>query len=284
MKRDQFWILDGHGLIFRAIFSPGAPLTSPVTREPTRGTYIFTRRLLSLVEEHKPAYLAMAMDAPRSTTFRRMEYPPYKANRDGTELPEDATIQLERIKQIVKVLGVPMIGADTFEADDVIATLADICAGKQVEVVICSADKDMNQLITRDVRQYDPNKEAWIDEKAAAEKWGVPIDRILDVQTLAGDSTDGVPGVRGIGIKTAVELVTQYGGLGGVLHAAQQGELTPARSKAILAADLNLCRRLVELRRDVPTLGWKARDLEFDKLDTQAALPLFRKLGMQSLL
>lgn len=282
MKRDQFWILDGHGLIYRAIFGPGAPLTAPGSGEPTRGTYSFTRTLISLVRDYSPAYLAIAMDAPRGTTFRRKLFPGYKANRDESEIPEEVPIQLRRIRQLVEALGIPAIEVPTFEADDVIATLADLCASEEVEVVVASADKDLNQLVGPDVRQYDPAKGTWLNEPRVEEKWGVSVDRLVDVMTLAGDSGDAVPGVPGIGLATAVKLVNEYGSVEEIVRRAE--ELTPAKRKAILGADLRLCRQLVELRRDVPLEGWTTRDLEFDGLDTKAAMPLFRKLGFQSLL
>lgn len=278
-SRDQLFIVDGHSMIFRAVFKHGPPLTSP-DGEPTRGTYYFCRMLFALVDDHRPAYLAMAVDAPRKSTWRRALYPPYKMKRDDLgPPPEEVIIQMTRIKEIVKALGVPIIGAPGFEADDVIASLVDVCASDEVECVVCTRDKDLHQLVGPRCRVFDPQESEWCDEAKVLERWGVPPHQVVEVQTLAGDTIDNVPGVPGIGLKKALALVQRFGSVDAIMEAAET--LTPAVQRALRAADLKLCRQLVELRRDVP-LDISPAELEFNGFNMKRARPLFRQLGFKA--
>jgi 5'-3' exonuclease len=279
--RDQFWILDGHALIYRALFRPGAPLSAPGTGEPTRGTYTFLSMLFAMVERYEPAYLAIALDAPRTSTFRRKLFPAYKANRDSDPLDDASIIQLKRIREIIPLLGVATLEVDGFEADDVIGSLVEVCASDAVECVVASSDKDLHQLVGPNVRQFDPMKEEWIDEERVLERWGVPPAQVIDVQALMGDTTDNLPGVPGIGAKYATKAIQDYGSLEGLL--ANLDQLTKAKRDSIAAADLDLCRQLVAVRRDVP-LALRVDDLAFDGFDMAAVRPLFRRLGFRTFL
>lgn len=271
--RDRFLVLDGHGMMYRAIYRPGAPLTSP-DGEPTRGTYTFCKTLFATVESVKPAFLAVAIDAPRKSTFRREIYPPYKTNRShGDEgPPPEIMIQLRRCREIVEALGVPAIEVPTFEADDVIASLAESCASEEVEVVIGTRDKDFHQLVGPDCRLYDPADREWWDADRVEQKWGVPVDQIPEVQALAGDTSDNVPGVRGIGPKKAVAAVTAYG-------TADEAAEAMGWDREHVA----LMLKLVTLRRDVP-LSISSESLEFDGFDMHTARPVFRELGFRTFL
>ena len=281
MDRDQFWVIDGHGLIYRSIFRPGKPLTSPVTGEPTRGTHAFLKSLAAMVDRHRPAYLAMAVDAPRHSTFRSKLFEPYKAKRDEGEFPEEVGIQFTRIKQLTTLLGVPMVMVEGFEADDIMASFAKVCAGPSCEVVIASADKDLHQLVGPDVRVFDFGKEEWYDERMVEAKWGVPACKIVEVQTLMGDSTDGVPGVKGMGPKIATKLIQEHGSVEALVE--NTAALSESQAKNLACADLELCRKLVELRTDTP-LAVSPSDLEWNGFDWASAEPLLRKLGFKSFL
>tara|TARA_R100001460_G_scaffold27881_11_gene55952 strand:+ start:545 stop:1363 length:819 start_codon:yes stop_codon:yes gene_type:complete len=266
--RDKFLVLDGHGLIYRAIFRPGPPLTAP-NGEPTRGTYTFCATLFALIESLQPTYLALADDAPRKSTFRRRIWPQYKANRerDAEGPPAEIVVQTARCKQIVKALGIPVIGAPTFEADDIIASLVEVCASDEVEVVIGSRDKDLHQLVGDACRLYDPADREWWDVERVEAKWGVRVDQIAEMQALMGDPTDNVPGIKGVGEKRARDAIIQHG--------------TAAAFAEQAGHDLDhvaLMRELVTLRRDVP-LRVSASALEFDGFDMAAARPLFQSLG-----
>ena len=293
--KDKFFIIDGHGLIYRSVFRPGQPLMSP-NGEPTRGTFSFTQTLLNLIENANPAYLAVAFDPPRKNTFRRKLFPEYKGNRSKKGPPEDSVfVQSNRCQEIVETLGIPILKYEGFEADDVIATLVDICASEEVECVVISRDKDLHQLIGPSCKQYDPQDELWIDETKVMDRWRVTPDRIVDIMTLSGDPTDNVPGVPGIGPATATKLILEFGTLAALLKVVESGEfkapekgakktfLTNVRRQSIRQADMELCRQLVELRRDVP-ITLSVGDLEFNGLDIEAVKPLFAELGFYSLL
>jgi len=283
MAKSQFFIIDAHGMIYRAIHRPGKKLRAP-SGEPVRGVYTFTNMLLKLVSVRKPDYLVLATDAPRATTFRRRLYDKYKSNRpEGT----DKTLfkQVDRCREVAEALGIKTLMVPGFEADDVIASFVDTCASDEVECVVVSSDKDLNQLIGPNCRQYDDMKSLWLDAQVAAKKWGVPPDKIVEVMMLMGDATDGVPGVHGIGEIAAKKAIQRFGTVDALVEAVRRGAapLNKRQRENLLAADLKLCRQLVELRRDVP-LDVHPSELEFNGPDMAQAEPLFRELGFWSLL
>ena len=204
----SFYIIDGHAQIYRAYFAPFRDLTSP-TGEPTRATFVFTQMLLNLVEKRKPDYLAMVIDdVSEVAVFRREIHPEYKANRKSR--PDDFNPQEERVLRIVKDAGVPIFVQPRFEADDVIATMANRL-GEEFEIFLVSKDKDLRQLLNGHTKMYDPATDDVMDVAAMEAKLGYRPENAIEVQTLMGDSTDNVPGVPGVGEKTAVKLIKQYG-------------------------------------------------------------------------
>lgn len=279
MEKETFLVIDGHSLIFRAVHSPGRVLRSP-SGEPTRGTYIFCQKLFETVARLKPSYAIMAMDERRSQTFRRKMYPPYKANRPSHDQDDPSIpIQLKRIEQLVQALGIPTLMAPGFEADDVIATLASYCASPDVEVVVCTSDKDMHQIVTDDVVLHNVFDLTFDTVETVKARWGVDDpSQVLEIQNLMGDSTDNIPGVRGIGIAGAKKLISEHKDVDAVVLAAEKGKLKPSATKAILDTDLDLQRKLVALRTDVP-LDIRTSDLEFDGFTMNRARPLFLELG-----
>lgn len=276
--RDRFFVIDTHSLIYRALFKRGPPLTSS-SGEPTRGTYYFCRMLFALVDHHKPEYMALVMDAPRDSTWRRKLYPQYKMNRNKGEMDKEHLIQIKRIQQIVRMLGIAVVEEPGFEADDLIASLVDTCASDEVQCVVCTRDKDLHQLVGPNCLVFDPQEELWINEEVVFDHWGVRPDQVVEMQTLIGDRTDNVPGVRGIGPKKALELINEYGTVNGILQAKHK--LKPAVKKAFKNSDLKLCRQLVELRRDVP-LNISSSELEFNGFAMKKLRPLFRELGFKA--
>ena len=276
--RDRFFIVDTHGFMYRALYKRGAPLTSS-SGEPTRGTYYFCRMLFSLVDHHKPEYMALVLDAPRDTTWRRSIYPPYKDNRDKGAISKEHLIQIKRIQQIIRMLGIAVVEAPTHEADDLIASLVDTCASDAVQCVIVTRDKDLHQLVSKNCIIYDPQDEVWIDEKKVYKHWGVTPRQVVEMQTLTGDRTDNVPGVVGIGPKKALQLVRSYGTVEKMVEAVDT--LPPSIQKAFKSADLRMCRKLVELRRDAP-LSVDSKDLEFNGFAMKKLRPLFRELGFRA--
>jgi DNA polymerase-1 len=252
--RPTFFIIDGHAQIFRAYFAPFRDLTSPAG-QPVKAVYVFTQALLSLIHNQKPAYLIMVIDHGDQTVFRRDLYPAYKANRK--ERPADFEPQEQLIFQIVRDSGIPMLEAPGFEADDLMATLTHQLDGLGFDTVLVSKDKDLRQLLGPHVRMYDPQGDAFFDEADLLREHGYTPQQAVEIQTLMGDSTDNVPGVAGVGPKTALELIQQFGTADAAVAAAKQEPPVikkPALREKLAAADeaVKLSRVLVTLRKDVP--------------------------------
>jgi len=277
---ETLYILDGHSQIYRAYYAPFRDLTSP-TGEPTRATYVFCSMLLKFIADRRPKYLAMAVDGPVEKLRRRRRYADYKVTRKPT--PEDFAPQADRIIRIVKAMGVPILSAEGHEADDIMATAAEALAGKDLHVVLISRDKDLDQLVGPHVVLYDPMKDETIDAAALEQQKGYPPAKAVEVQTLTGDSTDNIPGVQGVGPKTAVKLIGKYGTAEGVVEHAD--ELTPKLKENVLAAaeTLGLSRDLVTLERHVP-IDLDLAAMRFEGIDGEALRPIFAELGFNRLM
>ncbi|MCY2926874.1 MAG: DNA polymerase I, partial [Planctomycetota bacterium] len=274
------YILDGHSQIYRAYYAlQGGNLTSP-TGEPTKAVHIFFAMLFKMIAAKKPDYLAMAVDGPAEKLDRRKLFPAYKAHRKPA--PEDFRPQAERIIQIVKAMGIPVLAVEGHEADDIIATAATRFAGAEMDVVLVSRDKDLDQLIGPHVVLYDPMKDQTLDAAAILAEKGYRPDQAVEVQTLCGDSTDNIPGIPGVGEKTAARLIAKYGTADAVLAAAN--EQTPKLKENLLAGaeTIVMSRKLVTLKRDVP-LPAELAAMEFTGL-SPAARPILAELGLNALL
>ena len=241
----QIYLVDGSGYIFRA-FHALPPLTRP-DGTPIGAVLGFTNMLIKLLKEKNPDYLVVVFDVSREN-FRHKIYPAYKANRQET--PPELIPQFSLIRQACEAFDVPFIEKDGYEADDLIATYAHSQPG---DVTIVSSDKDLMQLVGGSVRMFDPIKNRLIGVEEVKEKFGVPPQQVIDVQALAGDSTDNVPGIPGIGIKTAAELIQTYGTLENLLTHAHEIK-QPKRREALLihAENARLSKKLVKLKDDVP--------------------------------
>jgi DNA polymerase-1 len=241
-------LVDGSGFIFRAYHA-----LPPLTRgdgTPVGAVMGFCNMVARLIETHAGDRIAIIFDTSR-VSFRNEFYPDYKAHRPDP--PDDLKPQFAIVRDATRAFDLPAIELAGFEADDLIATYARLAREAGEEVVIVSSDKDLMQLVRPGVAMLDPIKQKTIGDAEVFDKFGVKPDRVVDVQALAGDSTDNVPGVPGIGIKTAAELINQYGDLETLL--ARAGEIKqPKRRESLLAnAELaRVSRRLVLLRDDVP--------------------------------
>ena len=276
----SFYILDGHAQIYRAYFAPMRDLNSP-SGEPTKGTYVFMQRLISLIQNRKPDYLAMVIDSSDETVFRKAIFPEYKANRLAR--PDDFNPQEQRILQIVRDAGVPIFVKPGFEADDVIATLAKRLCNQGYETFVVSNDKDLRQILNDCTKMYDPYEDIVTDAAAVLEKHGYTPAQAIDIQTLIGDSTDNVPGIPGVGPKTAVKLIQKYGRAEAVLdHLA---DLTPKMRESFEkhADRLATARVLVTLRDDVE-IDFDPADCEFKGLNQQGMRKHFEELGFKGLI
>ncbi len=242
------YLIDGSGFIFRAFHA-----LPPLTRSdgtPVNAVLGFTNMLLRLLTEFGVARIAVVFDS-RGDSFRNAFYPAYKANR--TAPPEELIPQFGLIREATEAFCLPQVELDGYEADDLIATYARLAVEQGDEVVIVSSDKDMMQLVRPGVTMFDPIKYKPIGPAEVMEKFGVSPDKVVDVQALAGDSTDNVPGVPGIGVKTAAQLIAEFGDLDSLL--ARAGEIKqPKRREALIqfAEQARVSRRLVLLDANAP--------------------------------
>ena len=272
-------LIDGSGYIFRA-FHALPPMTRP-DGTPVNAVYGFSNMLAKLIEDVDSPYMAVVFDTAR-TSFRNDIYPDYKAHRPPP--PEELVPQFALIREATRAFAVPCIERAGFEADDLIATLARRAANAGREVVIMSSDKDLMQLVDERVTMLDPMKNRVIGRAEVVERFGVGPERVVDVQALAGDSTDNVPGVPGVGVKIAAELIGAYGDLDTLL--ARAGEIRQPRRRENLIAHAGLARisrDLVTLRTDAP-VAETLDELVLGAPDPDVLLGFLRAQGFQSML
>ena len=255
-KTDHFYLIDGSGYIFRAYYAL-QPLSRKSDGLPTGAVSGFCSMLFKLLEDsrsddsnYKPTHFAVIFDSARKN-FRNDIYSEYKANR--AETPEDLAPQFEYIRKSVKAFNLPSIELANYEADDLIATYAKKIIKAGAKVTVISSDKDFMQLVSEKIRLYDPMKSKVLGEKEVIEKFGVKPNQVIDVQSLAGDSSDNIPGVPGIGIKTASELINKYKTLDILLK--KTDEIPQNKRRETLLANKDkalLSRQLVTLKDDAP--------------------------------
>jgi len=255
-KTDHFYLIDGSGYIFRAYYAL-PPLSRKSDGLPTGAVSGFCSMLFKLLEDsrsddstHRPTHFAVIFDSARKN-FRNDIYSEYKANR--SEAPEDLVPQFEYIRKSVQAFNLPSIELSNYEADDLIATYTKQIIKVGAKVTVISSDKDLMQLVSDKVRLYDPMKSKVLGEKEVVEKFGVKPNQVIDVQSLAGDSSDNIPGVPGIGIKTASELINKYKTLDVLLKKADEIPQNKRRETLLANKDKALLsRQLVTLKDDVP--------------------------------
>jgi len=248
---------------------------------PTNATYVFTNMLQKIFKDYEPDYLVVVWDAP-GKTFREEKYKEYKATRKET--PQDLIPQFDYIRAIVDGFNIATLEKEGYEADDVIATIAEKYKGrKDMEVVIVSGDKDMGQILDENVKMLDTMKEKETNVDTLKEKWGLTPKQLIDLFALLGDSSDNIPGVKGIGEKSAPGLIQQFGSLDGIY---QNLDKIPEKIRQKLEAQKKqayLSRELIELKKNVP-LEFKLEDFEVQKPDREKLVSLFRELEFQKLL
>ena len=286
-KTDHFYLIDGSGYIFRAYYAL-PPLTRKSDGLPTGAVSGFCSMLFKLLEDsksdnntQKPTHFAVIFDSARKN-FRNEIYSDYKANR--SEAPDDLVPQFEYIRKSVMAFNLPSVDLVNYEADDLIATYADQILQKGAKVTIVSSDKDLMQLYRKDVRLYDPMKNKFIESEDIINKFGVDSKKVIDVQSLAGDSSDNVPGVPGIGVKTAAELINKYGTLEKLLdnaHKIKQNKrretLLDNKDKAIIS------KKLVTLKKDVP-VDRTIEEFKLQEIDKDKLYKFLRKMEFNRLL
>ena len=267
-KKRSLTLVDGSGFIFRAYYA-----LPPLTRKdgtPINAVMGYCNMIWRLIAETKTDSLAVIFDTA-SKTFRNEIYKEYKANR--SEAPEDLVPQFSLIREATKAFNIPYIELAGYEADDIIATYASQASSEGWEVDIISSDKDLMQLVKDNVKMIDPMKMITIDKEQVFKKFGVYPDRVIDVQALAGDSADNIPGVPGIGIKTAAELINHYGDLESLLTRAHEIKQPKRKENLVNFADLaRISMKLVTLSDDVKEIEdfkkFKRQDIDLNKLKT----------------
>ena len=286
-KTDHFYLIDGSGYIFRAYYAL-PPLTRKSDGLPTGAVSGFCSMLFKLLEDsksienlQKPTHFAVIFDSARKT-FRNEIYSDYKANR--SEAPDDLAPQFEYIRKSVLAFNLPSVELMNYEADDLIATYVDEILSLGAKVTIVSSDKDLMQLYKKNVRIFDPMKNKFINEDDIHNKFGVDASKVIDVQALAGDSSDNVPGVPGIGVKTAAELINKYGTLEKLLKSAHEIKQNKRRETLIENKDKAIIsKQLVTLKHDAP-INQKLEDFRLKEIDKDKLYKFLREMEFNRLL
>lgn len=275
---NTLYLVDGSSYIYRAYFAI-RHLSSP-SGQPTNAIYGFVQMLLKLLKDHQPRHLAVVFDAGR-ITFRNQIYSAYKANRES--MPDDLRAQVGRIRDVVRAFNIPALELEGFEADDIIGALAQEYSSRGGQVVVVTGDKDLMQIVTERVTLLDTMKGKTSGIAEVHERFGVAPELVPDILGLAGDSSDNIPGVPGIGEKTAIKLLQEFGTLDALLERAgevkgKNGEkLREFRQQALLS------RQLATIERNVPITVSDA-DLAACEPDTAALNALFKEFGFTSLI
>jgi DNA polymerase-1 len=276
MARKKLFLIDGHSHLYRAFFAVKG-LTSPEGR-PTNAVFGFTAMLRKLLREQKPDYLAVAFDMP-GKTFRHDLFEEYKATR--VKPPDEFIAQIPLTREVLDALQVPVYAREGYEADDVLGTLAVQAAGRGLEVVIVTGDKDAAQLLGPNISVLDTGKDQTLTAEKLRERDGIAPEQVIEVMALSGDPTDNVPGVPHVGPKTALQLVREYGTMENVL--AHAGEVRSGRLRENLTQHADSAR----LSRQLVTIDTKAPvELSLDAClvkppDPERLIPVFQKLGFR---
>ena len=278
MKKEAIYLVDGSSYIYRAYHAIRHLSNSKGL--PTNASFGFTRMFLKLLEDRQPSYLAVIFDA-KGPTFRHEIYKAYKANRPP--MPEDLSVQIPYIKQIVRGFNVPSLEFDHYEADDIIGTIAENAIHQGYKMVIVTGDKDFKQLISHSASLWDPMKDRFVDYERFKEEHSIEPQQWIDVLGLSGDASDNIPGVPGIGEKTAIKLVKEFGTLDRLLENLDQIPQNKMRENLVVHADqARLSRKLVTIDTNVP-ISYDLKEFRVIPPDSQKLGTIFRELEFRHL-
>ncbi len=285
MSKKTLFLIDGSALAYRSFF---ALIRNPLINsrgENTSAIFGFCRFLFKILDEEKPDYWAVVFDPP-GPTFRHEQYKEYKATRQ--KMPDDMRSQIPKIHEAVHALNIPLIEYPGYEADDVIGTLARKAQQNGLETYMVSGDKDFMQLIDHSIKMYNPKRAGEeieiLDQKGVEEKVGLPPSKIIDYLGLMGDTSDNVPGVQGVGKKTAVKLIQEFGSLEEVLENAEKVSRANVRQSLMESKEIALLsKKLVTIETAVP-LEIEIESLVRQEHDQEKAVELFKELEFTSLL
>ena len=285
MSKEKLLLVDGSSYLYRAFHA--LPDLRSSDGRPTGAIYGVLNMLQKLIKSERPDYLSVVFDTPVKT-FRHDIFPEYKANRQKT--PEDLIAQIEPLHQAIINLGLPLIAVDGVEADDVIGTLAMEAEKKNIKTLIATGDKDMAQLVTENIHLIDTMKDIRMGPREVLEKFGILPERFIDYLTLAGDTSDNIPGVEKVGPKTAIKWINEYGSLEGVIQNADQikGKIGDNLNAAL--DQLDLFKTLVTIKCDVQTdsnfsdliIGESNEELLYEQLSDLGLHGLIKQFDIQS--
>tara|TARA_B110000116_G_scaffold269925_1_gene286866 strand:+ start:4884 stop:7760 length:2877 start_codon:yes stop_codon:yes gene_type:complete len=283
-EKKTFYLIDGSGFIFRAFHSSPLDAYQRSDGVYTNAVAGYCSMLLKLMDQAKSGgklgYMAVIFDAGRKT-FRNDIYPEYKANRDSP--PEELIPQFELVREATRAFNLPAVQMVGYEADDLIATYARGAADRGIEVIVVSSDKDLMQLVQPGITMFDPMKNLLINEGEVVNKFGVIPQKVIDVQSLAGDSADNVPGIPGIGVKTAALLINEFGDLDTLLSRANEIKQPKRRENLIKFTDKALLsRRLVTLKDDVE-VNENIDDFTIKELDPSKIVSFLKRMEFRTL-
>jgi DNA polymerase-1 len=276
-------LIDGHSQAYRAFFAIKNPMSTR-EGEPTGAVYGFARKLLSTLRDYKPQGVAVAFDT--GDTFRHSEFPEYKATRDA--MPDDMRTQMTRIEQLLRAFDIPIVTYPNFEADDILGTLSRQAAAEGTDVLVMTGDRDMFQLVDERVKilytSGGPNPETKIyGLPEVQERYGLTPQQFIDLKALTGDTSDNIPGVPGVGDKTAIKFLQQFGSLDGLYAHVDEVSGPKTRQSLIDARDLVLRnKRLVTIHTDLP-LTYDAQACLFEGFSPDAVAAVFHELEFRSL-
>ncbi|MDH5533494.1 MAG: hypothetical protein OEX81_03650 [Candidatus Pacebacteria bacterium] len=287
---DTFLIIDGHALIYRAFHAfPKTLMTS--SGQLTNAVYGFTRILLKSIQDFDPEYLVVAFDH-KEKTFRHDKFEDYKAHRPP--MPEELISQIDIIFNVVKSMNIPTFQVAGFEADDLIGTVTLLNEPKGIDNLVVTGDKDMFQLVTDQTHVFIPGRGKFSVDKeytpdAVLKKMKVRVDQIVDLKALMGDSSDNIPGVKGVGPKTAINLLHEFDTLEKLYHAVDEGLDHPLFKKALLIKLKRdkemafLSKELATIKRDIP-VSYELKSCRVKGYDKREVVKIFEELNFNSLL
>ena len=274
----DLYLIDGNSYFYRAFHAIRSLTNSKGF--PTNAIYGFTNMIFKIIREKKPGAIAIVFDSPVPTERHRI-YEQYKAHRP--EMPSDLALQIPFMKEIIKAFNMPAFEMPGYEADDIICTIAKKAAAQGAGVFIVSGDKDMMQAVGNGIRIYDPMKDVIIDEAYVVERFALPPERVPELMALTGDASDNIPGVKGIGEKTARELLLKSGGLDEILNDPEKVKNERLRKMITDSLEnIKLSRTLATIDTNLP-VDIKLGDLVLKEPDWPALLPMFVEFEFKSL-
>ena len=265
-EQKRIFLIDGSGYMFRAYYAMMRQNLRNSKGAPTGAVLAFTRMLLKVIRDKKPEYVAIAFDRPEPT-HRHSIFPEYKANRDAA--PEDLVLQIPLIHRVVKSLNIPLLVEAGLEADDLMGSLAKEALKDGFEVLLITGDKDFAQLVNEKIHIWDPMKDEEYGPEEIEKKWGISPDKFIDIQALMGDSTDNIPGAPGIGEKTAVSLIQEFGNLDSLLNSIEEVKKPKQKqileeNKDLILLSRELCRIKCDAEQKNPLEDYKLKNADME--------------------